>query len=96
MTLINSTPYRPRVIKRGYVQKLLLRLLHAWKQRQKHRVDRLAFENLMHLDDATLADIGYRREDVVAGMQMPLEMNAAMEIHRQSRRLNQGGRFRTQ
>ncbi len=47
---------------------------------RQHRRDRLAFQQLLYLDDQTLKDIGYNRFDVVRANELPLHINAAQTL----------------
>ena len=50
------------------------------QRRRNQRIDRQAFQSLLYLDDSTLADIGYEREDVVRHNRLPLDVNAALQL----------------
>lgn len=50
--------------------------------RKQQRIDRAAFETLLYLDDATLADIGYDRADVLSASRLPVHVNAARTLNR--------------
>jgi uncharacterized protein YjiS (DUF1127 family) len=52
----------------------LLKTFRNWQQR---RIDRLAFEHLLELDDRMLSDIGVKREDVIWASKLPLSQNAS-------------------
>ncbi len=75
--------------------------LKAWSEAFRHRqrlshqrrTDRLAFQSMLRLDDATLRDIGYSREDVERGNRMPIEVNAALKL--QEERVTRMKRGRT-
>lgn len=65
------TDSRPGLLKR--IGKYVLR-------RRQERVDRAAFNNLLSLDDGLLKDIGVSRGDVRWASNLPLSVNAAIEL----------------
>ena len=59
----------------------ILTRLRAWfAERERRRIDRDAFRNLLRLDDAMLRDIGVTRDEVVRAASLPLSHNAALEL----------------
>ncbi len=55
------------------------------ENRIQRRIDRDAFLRLMVLDDAMLKDIGVKREDVIWASQLPLSVNASLELEKIAR-----------
>ena len=51
-----------------------------WQARRQRRIDRMAFEHMLALDDAILKDIGVSRADVIWARSLPLSQNAAAEL----------------
>ncbi len=56
----------------------------VWRTHRKNRIDRLAFQQLLMLDDAALRDIGFTREEVNRANRLPLSQNASEELYRRS------------
>jgi uncharacterized protein YjiS (DUF1127 family) len=57
---------------------------------QKRRLDRQAFQHMVTLDDPILKDIGVTRADVIWASKLPLSQNAAQELEniaRQNKRV---------
>jgi len=55
--------------------------LRAWAgTRRQRRIDRDAFRTLLGLDDAMLKDIGVTRDEVRRASDLPLSVNAALEL----------------
>ncbi len=53
----------------------------AWAaERHQRRIDRDAFRNLLSLDDQMLKDIGVTRDEVRRASDLPLSVNAALEL----------------
>jgi len=81
---INVSKTLVRIVKR------ILRDLKAYyRQRRQRRIDRLAFQHLIALEDDILRDIGVSRADVIWASKLPLSQNAAQELEiiaRQNRR----------
>jgi len=48
--------------------------------RKAQRIDRLAFQHVLYLDDQLLEDIGVTRDDVLWANKLPLKENAALEL----------------
>ena len=48
--------------------------------RKAQRIDRLAFQHVLYLDDQLLEDIGVTRDDVLWANKLPLTENAALEL----------------
>lgn len=55
----------------------------ALKQMQEHR-RRAALRRLLRLNDAVLADMGWRRDEIEAALRLPLDRNAAEAAWRRS------------
>ena len=53
--------------------------------RRKWRISRLAFQNMLYLNDRILEDIGVTRNDVFWANRLPLRVNAALELRKISR-----------
>lgn len=53
--------------------------------RKALRIDRLAFQHVLYLDDRILDDMGVTREDVLWANKLPLRQNAALELRKRSR-----------
>lgn len=51
----------------------LQRIVHNWRARRNVR-------NMLELDDRMLSDIGVRRDEVAWAAQLPLAVNAAIEL----------------
>lgn len=49
---------------------------------KQRRIDRDAFRRLIALDDAMLKDIGVKRDDVIWASQLPLSVNASLELEK--------------
>ena len=55
--------------------------LEIWrKQRRQRRIDRLAFQQMLYLDDHMLEDVGYHRADLEGVNNLPLDVNAAAAV----------------
>jgi hypothetical protein len=68
-----------------------------WRQRRRQqRIDRLAFQRMLTLDDHLLNDIGHQRADLEDANNLPLDVNAAqaMRMLRAERLIWQGIRRR--
>ncbi|WP_119165320.1 hypothetical protein [Algihabitans albus] len=61
-------------------------LSESLRRRRDERLARLAFLNMLTLDEKTLDDIGVTREEVVWGSRLPLHVNAALEVRRVARK----------
>ena len=59
---------------------LWLRQQGAWKRFWQSRTDRRAFQAMLVLNDARLADIGVTREEVLWANELPLSQNAALRL----------------
>jgi len=55
-------------------------------RRRQQRIDRLAFQRLLVMDEHLLDDIGYRRQDVEATNALPLGENAALALYAKSKK----------
>lgn len=64
---------------------LVKRRLQDFQQYRSNRIDRLAFQSLVKLDDRVLNDIGVTRGDVIWANKLPLAMNAAQELNKISK-----------
>ncbi|MEP1206376.1 MAG: hypothetical protein ABJM29_17475 [Rhizobiaceae bacterium] len=67
--------------------------LQAWrKRRRQQRIDRQAFQQMLYLDDHTLADIGYKRRHLEEADNLPIDVNAAeaARLIRRQHRLQNG------
>ena len=64
---------------------LLRDIQHAYREHERRRMDRIAFQHLLGLDDRMLSDIGVRREDVIWASLLPLSENASMELEKIAR-----------
>jgi uncharacterized protein YjiS (DUF1127 family) len=64
----------------------LQQVLRHWRARRSVR-------ELQELDDRTLADIGVRRDEVLWASQLPLSVNAALELEAASFRRRRHNRF---
>ncbi|NKB52092.1 MAG: DUF1127 domain-containing protein [Rhizobiaceae bacterium] len=51
------------------------------QHRRQLKIDRLAFQHLLLLDDHMLHDIGYQRQDIDAANALPLGENAAIAVY---------------
>lgn len=94
MSLTNTIPARPcgcpdatphaesalRLARR--IAAAPLSLYRRWRQR---RIDRLAFQRMLTLDESMLKDIGVTRGDVVWAANLPLRCNAAHELQKVAR-----------
>ena len=50
----------------------------AWqKRRRQQKIDRLAFQQMLYLDDHMLSDIGYQRRHLEDANNLPINVNAA-------------------
>lgn len=58
----------------------------ARAKRRQQRIDRLAFQNLLHLDPHLLDDVGYQRHEVEQANSLPLNSNAAIVLLESRRR----------
>jgi len=61
-------------------------ILQFFVTRYKRRIDRLAFKNILMLDDRTLKDIGVTRQDVKWASRLPLSEDAAIRLEHIARR----------
>ncbi len=52
------------------------------KLHRQRRIDRLAYNHMLALDDAILKDIGVTRHDVISANKLPLSQNAALELRK--------------
>ncbi len=77
-TLAPKYLFGARAGRRSYLA-WLHRFIKLWSQRY---VDRLAYRNMLDLDESILRDIGVTREDVIRASKLPLSRNAAEELHR--------------
>lgn len=50
------------------------------KRRRQQRIDRLAFQQLLYLDDHLLQDVGYDRADLEDANKLHLDINAAAAV----------------
>lgn len=57
------------------------RALAAWRLRRERRLARLAFRRLLQYDARMLDDMGLTHEDVLWGASLPLELDAAHQVH---------------
>jgi uncharacterized protein YjiS (DUF1127 family) len=53
--------------------------------RKQWRINRLAFQHMLYLNDRILEDIGVTRADVFRANGLPLRVNAALELRKISR-----------
>lgn len=61
----------------------------VWRrERHRQKIDRLAFETLLRLDEETLADLGYTKAQVTRASKLPLEINAAEHLRRHTSGIN--------
>lgn len=74
--------YTPSPRTLAAIDKLIQRYF-VWRDRKS---DRQAFETLLRLDDATLADMGYSRADVEKASRLPISVNAALYLREQNRK----------
>ncbi len=51
------------------------------QHRRQLKIDRLAYQHMLYLDDHMLSDIGHRRRDVDAANALPLGENAALAVY---------------
>lgn len=58
----------------------LLDLKSWWRAHRQRRIDRMAFEHMLALDDVILKDIGVTRADVIWAKNLPVSQNAAAEL----------------
>lgn len=61
-------------------KRILSSLLEAMVRRWKRREDRDAFRQLLKLDDTLLKDIGVNKADVLWASELPLSVNASVEL----------------
>ncbi|MEP0940136.1 MAG: hypothetical protein ABJH63_10505 [Rhizobiaceae bacterium] len=53
----------------------------AWRHRRRQqRIDRLAFQQMLYLDDHLLNDVGYQRFELEDANSLPLDTNAAQAV----------------
>ena len=58
-----------------------IKRIQDWRKlRRKQRIDRLAFQQLLYLDDHLLRDTGYERTDLEEANNLPLDVDAAAAV----------------
>ncbi len=67
-----------------WFHKLAVRLREYLQRRKQQRINRDAFAHLLSLDEHILNDMGVTRNDVVEASKLPLSVNAAVELRRNS------------
>jgi len=60
------------------------------RTRRAQKEARAAFNNICHLDDKMLNDIGVSREEVDWALSLPLEVNASKAVFMKARRRREG------
>ena len=55
-------------------------LTKKYRTHKQHRINRLAFQQMLALDEHILADIGVSQGDVLWASKLPIEVNAAKEL----------------
>ena len=68
----------------GVFSKLTAGIGNWFAIRKQRRIDRLAFQHMLTLDDSTLRDIGVSRNDVIWASNLPLSANASLELQKLS------------
>ena len=83
-----QTPLHSRILKllKTGITKLCTRFLAWRKLKKQQRLDRDSFRNMLALDNATLKDIGVRKSDVIWASQLPLSLNASLELEKKARK----------
>ncbi len=69
----------------GWIGKLARGLRRALEAYSERRINRAAFDTMLELDDRMLNDIGVSRHDVRWASNLPLSVNAAMELEQIAR-----------
>jgi len=80
-------PQDSRLVKllKTSITKLFTRLSAWYQLKKQRRLDRDSFRNMLALDDATLKDIGVKKSDVIWASQLPLSLNASLELEKKAR-----------
>ncbi len=68
-----------------YLKRWASRINTVFVQRKQQRINRQAFNHLLALDDHILDDIGVTRNDIVEASQLPLDVNASLELEKIAR-----------
>ena len=66
----------------SFVRRVSKNLMARYRNWQTLRTNRDAFLYLTTLDDHTLKDIGYTREQIFRASKLPLDVNAALEVRK--------------
>lgn len=66
-------------------EKIIGKLRNQYQIRKQRRIDRDAFNRLVTLDESALKDIGITRADVLWASQLPLSVNASLELEKIAR-----------
>ncbi len=81
-----SDMWRAQATKLSALKLFLRRRIDALRKyralRKAWRIDRLAFQHVLYLDDRILEDMGVTREDVLWANKLPLSKNAALELRK--------------
>jgi len=65
---------------KDYLRRNFHRFRKYRELRKAQRIDRLAFQHVLYLDDQLLEEIGVTRYDVLWANKLPLKENAALEL----------------
>lgn len=64
----------------GAMRRILNLAVHNYHAYKTHRTNRRAFVQMLNLEEGVLSDIGVTRDDVLWASNLPIEVNAALEL----------------
>ena len=84
LRVVNHQPLQLRTVEG--IKRKIGRLIASYRHRRQLRIDRLAFKQMLKLDDNLLDDIGVTRSNVEWASQLPIHRSAARALDRTKKR----------